>query len=273
MRFLDLRALSFKSTSICSTLWRFRSLVYVDLAFTDIDNQGLFQSHGSALSPHSSTLRALSLRGTSISGDNTCLDSLLELQNLAYLDLSKSSKRDAGLFVDLRKLASMSSLTWLNLSLTAVNDETVIALCRGLRQLKCLGLACTSVTDACIPALRDLSLRVLDISGCQKLTDEGFSSLLHKNQSRAMNSLVVLICAFLPHVSEDETYNVVAMPNLRKLDIRSVAISDLTKSLLKSHLDVAIFSHTDQLENDLPTMYDFVSIRDICPTVKWPYEI
>jgi|GEM_PF-3535763 len=120
-------------------------------------------------------LKSLWLAGCRISADG--LAQLQELDQLEYLDLSKSTVDDAGI----EGLARLNRLRAINLSQTKLTDAAMEPLSR-LPNLERLYVGGTKVTDRALRALRfQVHLKILDLAGCH-ITDEG-AQFLATNKS------------------------------------------------------------------------------------------
>lgn len=206
---------------------------------------------------------------------------------MTYLDLSKSLKKDKLLFTDVRELATLTSLVWLNLSFTAIVDSSIFAICKGISGLQYLALNCCSdISDLSCQELRKLSLLGLDICGCKRITDEGFiflfgdpdksSKQADKSFRNLQKSLTMFLCSFLPAIKAQSSKLLLKLTQLKKLEMRSTAISTTDMETLRENLDIAIFNHTDQLikSNDFFPFHDVLSTeKELIHIKKWPYSI
>lgn len=155
-----------------------RNLVYLDLSFcTNIDYSD--EKVANVFHQLKSTLRGLSLRGSRVT-DAFLVAAIAELTNLRYLNISQKDKADKELVTDFggMALSKLKYLKWLNISMTLITDETIIALQGSCPQMEHLDLfGCVRLTDAALQALMLWKLRELDISNNPRFTLQGIKSL------------------------------------------------------------------------------------------------
>jgi hypothetical protein len=206
------------------------------------------------------TLQRLSLRGTALDDDGML--SLVQLNNLELLDLSKSSRAHAPLITDagVRNLVSSrgggvaASLLWLNLAMTRVTDEAVQSISTYMPRLRHLGLQCCSLlTDDCFEWLEGLGLHSLDVTSCPLLTNDAFFRLGSK-RSLCRPILSVLLASYLPNCTGELLALFLAkFERLRVLEFKrkeALANEALLPPLdmrleAKQRLAVAVFLHGD----------------------------
>ena len=155
-----------------------RNLVYLDMSFcanVDYTDENVVEMFRQL----KSTLRSLSLRDSRVT-DAFLVAAVSALTNLRYLNISQGASADKGLVTDVGGLAltNLEQLKWLNMSMTMITDETIIALqksCPNLEHLELYG--CPSLTDATIQALVLWKLQELDLSNNQNFTARGIKLL------------------------------------------------------------------------------------------------
>jgi len=109
-----------------------------------------------------------------------------QLDQLRFLDLTKHSVEDRYMINDIgaRRLSALKHLTWINLSNTAISDDTLQVL-----QINCANLehvnvsSCIYVTDIGISHLMKLKLVAVDISRCVLITENSIHALACNEQS------------------------------------------------------------------------------------------
>ena len=122
----------------------------------------------------------------STKANDACLEVVAQLDQLRFLDLTKQSVEDRYMINDTgaRKLSSLKHLAWINLSNTAISDDTLLVL-----QTNCLDLehvdisSCIYVKDLGIGHVMKLKLKALDISRCLLVTEHAIHTLATNEKS------------------------------------------------------------------------------------------
>ncbi len=157
-----------KIKALCS----FEKLRYLDLGYTEIDDLFITQLQDR----YANSLQSLSIRGTWLT--DGVLNKIGSFQQLIQLDISKSTSHQMHLISDgIKNLYSLSKLTWINLSMTDVDDGCINILAKHSKLLKYIGLSCClKITDKSLEYLNKLKLIILDLSG-DNITDDGITYL------------------------------------------------------------------------------------------------
>jgi len=154
------------------------NLVYLDMSFcsnVDYSDEKVVEMFRQ-LKP---TLRGLSLRDSRVC-DSSLVAAVAELTNLRYLNISQGARADKELVTNVGGLAltELRHLKWLNMSMTLITDETIVALQKNCPQMEHLELfGCPQLTDVTLQVLMLWKLQELDISNNQNFTIQGIKSL------------------------------------------------------------------------------------------------
>ena len=274
VQLLDLHLLRLPGTCIVEQLVRFERLGFVDLSWADMSSTILFKDYGNVLLRHVESLKGLSLRDTNIGRDKETISGLVQLRNLEYLDLSKPSRRYHSSFRDddLRDLSKLKKLVWINLSGNVVSDLTVMTICSEVPTLRHVGLACCNISSQAVEYISNLPLKTLDITGCKQITDDAFVELLNVGTSSCAQNIETLLCSFLHQPTRATSNLLLHLPCLVAVEMRRTAVCPLVAKALAMKLQVAIFSHADQLEHlQIPNMYNRFGANEVVNWLSWPY--
>mmetsp|Transcript_34843 Transcript_34843/g.33145 ORF Transcript_34843/g.33145 Transcript_34843/m.33145 type:complete len:352 (+) Transcript_34843:65-1120(+) len=271
IRYLDLRSLNKISNSIVKIPKVAINLMSLDLSYSQLDESFT----GSELTCLQSSLRGLSLRGTSV-GDN-CLESLSKLTELIYLDISKSQKSQVKNITDIgvKKLCTLKNLNWLSVGWTSITDSSIHSICQNLTKLQHLGISfCYLITNACFTEIQKLKLITLDVSSCKKLSNK-FMDRLCEDTAPISASLRNVLCSYIPSLTSKALLKLLENSSVTKLECRGgERVSDEVRELAVDTLEVAIFDHSDQFDylNTPYTLESMVPHEHLCLTHTWPYN-
>ncbi|XP_055631275.1 F-box/LRR-repeat protein fbxl-1-like [Toxorhynchites rutilus septentrionalis] len=154
--------------------------------------------------------------------DDLFLKQFAEIENMSLSDISlsffgRAPIKDPGIIDVLRKQTNLVHLdltSFLNLT-----DFALIAIAESMPLLKSLKLnGCWLLTDFGISEIRKLrKLTVLDLSDCDRVTDEGFLKVISNKQG---NNLKELYLSMLPSITEKVILNIcLTLGNMTVLDL------------------------------------------------------
>eukprot|EP01031_Cornospumella_fuschlensis_P027332 gene27332-33017_t len=214
------------------------------------------------------SLKVLNLRGTLVNDE--CLSVISSLHGLETLILGKSERLpDDKNITDTsaQHLAKLVNLTFLDLSMTNITDNTIMHISTHLTKLKHLRLqCCNGISNRSIEALTMLALQVLDVSSCVGLNAGMVDYLLQTNSLHY--KLRILDISFLPQLTVAHVQLLAKMPSLvhlacrAKLDEDRVEVESLRGELEKKFENLIVL-HRDQLK--LPCQVH--TIADLHPVV------
>ena len=114
------------------------------------------------------------------------MDVVAQLDQLRFLDLAKHSIEDRYMINDTgtRKLSTLKHLAWINLSNTAISDDTLLVLQTNCPDLEHVNISsCIYVKDLGIGHLMKLKLTALDFSRCVLITEGAVHALATNEKS------------------------------------------------------------------------------------------
>lgn len=121
-------------------------------------------------------LSALSLQ--KLKPDETALEDVAKLKNLEYLNIAFCKLSDLWF-----KKTYFKLLTAVKLSHTYITDEGILHLAKVSSRIREMNLMATEITDKCLKSLTRInSIKVLDISSCENVSDEVANEIQDKNR-------------------------------------------------------------------------------------------
>lgn len=278
INYLQLRSVKMESIRFTYSL---SNIQYLDFGYVSSDISTNPDFSLSKLINPSNKLKLLSLRGTRAT-NNSLADTNYE--SIEYLDVSKMKISQFGLITDVfvaNYVKKMSQLKVLDLSMTGITDDSIALIADHLPDIKVLLIAiCENLTDNMLPSLSRLFLRTLDVSGCTKLTIQGFQSLFTKKHDDEVfrpflkDTLAEFNASFLPRVT-DELINLVQKncSRIQYLEFRGCRVirPGIRDEALKA-IQTAIFQTADIPSRKKRPFEQVLDVRKYCPQIHWPYS-
>lgn len=277
VNYLQLRAEKIESIKFTYSL---SNVQYLDLGYASSDSATNPDFLLNNLINPSSKLKLLSLRGTRAT-NNSLADIHYEL--IEYLDVSKMNKGQCDLINDIfvaNYVKNMTFMKVLDLSMTGITDESIVLIAKHLPYIKVLLIAlCENLSDSILSEISRFFLSKLDLSGCVKLTTNGFKSLFTKKPDDKVyrpflkDSLIEFNASFLPRVT-DELIQLVAKncSRINYFEFRGCrAIRPNIREEASKLIQTSVFQTTDMPPRKKSPFEQALVFRNYCPQMHWPY--